>query len=378
MSAINIILCILINEANNNIKNYKPNKHKMKFLKSSFILLLTFFLLSNCKKAGADNGTVKTPPSNLAVVATVSTDGTGRVSFTATADNAATYGFDFGNGAVKTVTTGIADYRYSDVGTNTYTVTVTATSSTGLAINKSIQVTVTVVAVVPTLFWSEEFNTDGAPDPTKWGYDIGTGSNGWGNQELEYYTNRPENAIVQGGVLKINLIKESYNGSAYTSARLLSKNKFAFTYGKVEIRAKVPAGVGTWPAIWMLGSDISSAGWPACGEIDIMEHLGRTLNTIYGTLHYPGHSGGSANGNTTVIANATTEFHIYTLDWTATAIRIYVDGLLFHTVSNSLSIPFNHDFFLILNVAMGGGFGGPVDTAVTNATMEVDYIRVYK
>jgi len=128
----------------------------------------------------------------------------------------------------------------------------------------------------------------------------------------------------------------------------------------------------------MLGSNIASAGWPNCGEIDIMEHRGSELNKIFGTLHYPGHSGGSANGNTIMITNATTAFHVYSMDWSATDIKIYVDGQLFHTVANSAAIPFNQDFFFILNVAMGGGFGGPVDPALNSATMEVDYIRVYK
>ena len=347
----------------------------MKYLKSLMTLFLIFFVLCSCKKPGVD-GATKTPPSNLTLTAVVSTDSSGKVNFTAAADNAVSYTYQFGNGATKTAASGIISYQYTASGNNTYTVTVTATSSSSLTITKSIEVTVTGPA--PVLFWSEEFNTDGAPDPAKWGYDLGTGGNGWGNAELEYYTNRPENAVVQGGVLKINALKENFSGSAYTSARLLSKDKFAFTYGKVEIRAKLPAGVGTWPALWMLGSDISTAGWPACGEIDIMEHLGRTLNTIYGTLHYPGRSGGNADGHTTVIADATTAFHIYALEWTASYIKIYVDGMLFHTTINSGSIPFNHDFFFILNVAMGGGFGGNVDAAFTNATMEVDYIRVYK
>ena len=215
------------------------------------------------------------------------------------------------------------------------------------------------------------------PTLHKWGYDLGGG--GWGNNEAGIlYISRPENSIVQGGVLKIKLIKESYNGSNYTSARLLSKNKFAFKYGKVDIMAKLPAGGGTWPALWMLGSDISTNTWPACGEIDIMEHKGNELNKIYGTLHYPGRSGGNGNGGNTTIANAATQFHKYSLDWSATAIKIYVDDVLFHTVANSSAIPFNHDFFFILNVAMGGDFGGAIDPNVTGGTMEVDYIRVYK
>jgi PKD repeat protein len=350
----------------------------MKFVKYSTLLLLAFTIIDSCKKAESNDMPVKTPPSNLAVVSTISSDGSGKVLFTATAVNAATYIFAFGNGAIKTEASGIVTYQYTEEGTKLYTVTVTATSSSGLSINKSIDVT---VPVIRKLFWAEEFNVDGAPDPATWGYDLGDGcpnNCGFGNQELEWYTNRPENVIVAGGLLKITAIKENLGGKSYTSTRMLSKDKLAFTYGKVEVKAKLPEGVGTWPAIWMLGSNIGAAGWPACGEIDIMEHLGRDLNKIYGTLHYPGHSGGNADGGTRLIKNATTEFHIYTLDWTASAIRIYVDGQLVHSVTNSLAIPFNHDFFLILNVAMGGNFGGPVDPSFTKAAMEVDYIRVYK
>jgi beta-glucanase (GH16 family) len=183
--------------------------------------------------------------------------------------------------------------------------------------------------------------------------------------------------IVENGVLKIKAIKENYNGSAYTSARLLSKGKFEFKYGKVEVSAKLPAGVGTWPAIWMLGANANTVGWPDCGEIDIMEHRGNELNKIFGTFHYPGHSGGNADGGTKMISNATTAFHKYSLDWSASVIRIYVDDQLVHSLANSASVPFNHDFFFILNVAMGGTFGGTIDPNFSNATMEVDYIRVY-
>ncbi len=350
----------------------------MGYLKNMAVLLFSFFILGSCKKAGADNGVTKIPPSNLTILTTVSTDGSGKVAFTATADNAVAYAYELGNGDIKTAPAGILNYQYTLAGTHTYTVTVTATSSSGLNIKKSAQVSVTVQAGTAGLFWSEEFNTDGAPDAAKWGYDTGTGSGGWGNEELEYYTSRAENVIVQNGVLKIKAIKEIYSGSAYTSARLLSKGKFAFTYGKIEVRAKIPAGVGTWPAIWMLGSNISAAGWPGCGEIDIMEHRGSELNKIFGTLHYPGRSGGNADGGTKMISNSSTEFHIYTVDWSASSIKIYADNQLYHTVANSDNIPFNHDFFFILNVAMGGTFAGSVDPLFTNATMEVDYIRVYK
>jgi beta-glucanase (GH16 family) len=195
---------------------------------------------------------------------------------------------------------------------------------------------------------------------------------------LQYYTSRTDNAIVSNGILQIIAKKELLGGSNYTSARLLSKDKFSFKYGKVEVRAKLPAGIGTWPAIWMLGNNISTVGWPACGEIDIMEHKGSELNKIHGTLHHPGHFGGSADSKTVIISNATTEFHRYTVDWTDAAIKFLVDDVLFFTFANASTLPFNQPFFLLLNLAMGGTFGGSVDPAFTNASMEIDYVRVYQ
>ena len=231
--------------------------------------------------------------------------------------------------------------------------------------------------VIPKAVFFDEFSVDGAPDSSKWGYDLGN-NNGWGNNEAQYYTNRTQNAVVSNGTLKINLIKEPYQGYNYTSARLLSKGKYSMKYGKVEIRAKIPSGGGTWPALWMLGDNIDSVGWPACGEIDIMEHVGNQLNRIFGTLHYPGRSGGNADGESVMISNATTEFHIYSMEWNASTIKIYVDNQLFFTYNNNANSPFNQNFFFIMNVAMGGNFGGTIDPNVTNASMEVDYIRVYQ
>lgn len=226
------------------------------------------------------------------------------------------------------------------------------------------------------LVWSDEFNTDGAPDPSKWGYNLGAG--GWGNGELQNYTNSPTNVSVQGGNLKITAKAQALGGSNYTSARLVSENKFEFTYGKIEFRAKLPTGGGTWPALWLLGQNYATNTWPACGEIDVMEHRGNTPNVIHGTLHYPGNSGGNGNSNTTTILNASTEFHIYKAIWTPSSIRFYVDNVLFHSVVNSGTLPFNSDFFLILNVAMGGTFGGAVDPLFIESSMEVDYVRVYQ
>lgn len=225
------------------------------------------------------------------------------------------------------------------------------------------------------LKFSDEFNTDGAPDATKWTYDLGTGTDGWGNNEAQSYTNASDNVIVAGGSLKITAKKV---GSSYTSARLKTEGKFDFTYGKVEVRAKLPVGGGTWPAIWMLGADYATNTWPACGEIDIMEHKGNEPNKIHGTLHYPGRSGGNGNTNTTTITNASSEFHVYKAVWSPASVKIYVDDVLFHTVTNDSSLPFNKDFFMILNVAMGGTFGGTIDPAFTQSSMEVDYVRVYQ
>jgi hypothetical protein len=348
----------------------------MKHFKNGFFFI--FILLYSCSKGGSSTGNTQVAPTNLNVTANVSTDGSGNVSFTATATNAVTYTYEYGNSIIETVPSGIITYKYTTIGSTTYTVIVTAKSSSGLTASKSIQVTVNVTQQVPVLVWSDEFDVDGLPNAVKWGYDIGTGSGGWGNNEVQYYTNRSQNAFVQNGVLKITATKENFSGSAYTSARLLSKDKYSFKYGKIEISAKMPTGLGTWPAIWMLGNNISAVNWPACGEIDIMEHLGRDLNKIYGTLHYPGRSGGNADGATLMISNATTAFHKYTLDWSSTEIKFYVDDVLFKTFINNASVPFNQNFFIILNVAMGGNFGGPVDPAFVSSSMEIDYVRVYQ
>jgi beta-glucanase (GH16 family) len=228
------------------------------------------------------------------------------------------------------------------------------------------------------LVWADEFNSDGTPDPQKWGYDLGTGVDGWGNFELQYYTSRPVNAIVQGGVLKINAARENYQGKEFTSAKLLSKNKYEFKYGRVEIRAKLPVGIGSWPAAWMLGSNIDNVGWPACGEIDIMEGKGSEPNKIYGTLAYPGRFGGTADGSTISIKEASSKFHIYEMEWTENAVKISVDGKVYHTVKNTSDSPFHKNFYLILNLAIGGNFAGAVRPELKRATMEVDYVRVYQ
>jgi hypothetical protein len=318
-------------------------------------------------------------PSNLTVTAEIvgkttenpNGDGTGIVNFTINATNATSYKIALGDGITKEVGSGVFSYTYNASGTNNYTVIISAYNGVKF-ISKSFAI---ALYVAPKSIWSDEFNSNGTPDSSKWGYDLGAG--GWGNNESQFYTSRAENVIVSNGTLKIKTLKESYQGSNYTSTRMLSKGKFSFKYGKIEFRAKLPIGGGTWPALWMLGDNIGTVSWPACGEIDVMEHVGNQLNKIHGTLHYIGRSGGNADSSSTTIDNATTEFHIYTVDWRADSIKFYVDNQLFKTATNTSNMPFNQNFFLIINCAMGGNFGGAIDPNFVSSTFEVDYVRVF-
>ena len=238
------------------------------------------------------------------------------------------------------------------------------------------------------LVWSDEFTqADGTPpDPAKWGYDIGTGSGGWGNNELEYYTSRTNNARIVGGQLVIEARQESYAGSSYTSARLLTKDKWSWTYGRIEARIKIPRGQGIWPAFWMLGANIGSVGWPTCGEIDILENIGREPAIVHGTVHGPGYSGGSGIGGSYSLTNNAAfadDFHLYAVEWTTNQIKWFVDSQQYFAVTPA-SLPggttwvFTQPQFLLLNVAVGGTWpGSPDGTTVFPQRMTVDYVRVY-
>jgi len=228
------------------------------------------------------------------------------------------------------------------------------------------------------LVWADEFNEDGAPCFEDWSFDIGTGDNGWGNGEAQYYTDRQENVTVSDGTLKITAKAESFQGSEYTSSRMITYQKFEFEYGRVEARAKLPTGGGTWPALWLLGADFIQNPWPACGEMDYMEHVGNEQDRIFSSLHYPGNSGGNAVTDFVDVPGVSDDFHIYSIDWTPEAIIFAVDGTEYHNIPNNASLPFDHEFFLIVNVAMGGNFGGNIDPNFVESTMEVDYIRVYQ
>ncbi|MDR5591194.1 family 16 glycosylhydrolase [Christiangramia sp. SM2212] len=225
------------------------------------------------------------------------------------------------------------------------------------------------------LAWSDEFDGD-ALDTSVWNYEIGNGTDGWGNNEVQYY--KEENVTVQDGSLFITAKRESESGFDFTSGRITTQDNYEFTYGRIEARAKMPEGGGTWPAIWMLGANFDEVGWPETGEIDIMEWVGNNPGETSSALHYPGNSGGNAVVGRTEIANASTEFHTYTVEWTSENIILLLDGEEFFTFTNEASLPFNKDFFLIMNVAMGGGLGGEIADDFQESSMEVDYIRIYQ
>ncbi|RAV30903.1 family 16 glycosylhydrolase [Sinomicrobium soli] len=225
------------------------------------------------------------------------------------------------------------------------------------------------------LVWSDEFDEGSAPDPANWNFETGN-NNGWGNNESQYYTE--DNAVIDDGVLSINLVAESINGYNYSSSRITTHNKFDFTYGRVEVRAKLTEGGGTWPAIWMLGSNFQEVEWPGCGEIDIMEYVANQHDVIHGTLHFPGNFAGNAVSESTVIDDVASDFHNYTVEWTEDQIIFAVDNKIFHKFDNTPDTPFHNPFFLILNVAMGGTFGGEIDPAFEQSSMEVEYVRVYQ
>lgn len=235
------------------------------------------------------------------------------------------------------------------------------------------------------LKWSDEFNYTGLPDSSKWNYDVG--GHGWGNNELQYYTAMdPLNAKVENGVLKIIAQKQKKENRDYTSAKLLTRGKAEFKYGRIEVRAKLPAGRGTWPAIWMLGKNIKEAGWPACGEIDIMEHVGYNKDSIFGTIHTESynHVKGTQKGKGIFIGDPYTQFHVYAIDWTPDKIDFLLDGALYYHIENEhLSVkewPLDQPFYLILNLAIGGNWGGKfgVDDAIFPAVMEIDWVRIYE
>lgn len=240
------------------------------------------------------------------------------------------------------------------------------------------------------LVWSDEFEEEGLPDPEKWGYDVG--GHGWGNNELQYYTEaRLENARIEDGRLIIEARREAMEGMEYTSARLVSREKGDWKYGRFEISAKLPSGRGTWPAIWMLPTEWRYGGWPESGEIDIMEHVGYDPDVVHATVHTAAfnHTQGTQVGNSIVVDDARTDFNVYAVEWTPIDIRAFVNDEHYFTFENErLSNPeadhrhwpFDQPFHLLMNIAVGGDWGGAqgVDETIWPQRMEVEYVRVYQ
>lgn len=240
------------------------------------------------------------------------------------------------------------------------------------------------VARFTDIVMQDEFSTAGAVDSAIWNFNIGTGDNGWGNGELQYYTDRSENAVVQNGVLIMTANKESFEGSNYTSARILTKGKFEQAYGRFEARIRLPYGQGIWPAFWLLGANVDEVGWPQCGEIDIMENRGQEPTLINGTVHGPGYSGGESITKGYELENDRydTGFHIFGVEWGPEYINYYVDDVLYNQITPddvTGEWVYDHPFFIIINLAVGGGYvGAPNAETVFPQTMLVDYVRVYK
>lgn len=231
--------------------------------------------------------------------------------------------------------------------------------------------------------WQDDFNAGSAPDLTKWNYEVGGG--GWGNNELQYYTSG-SNSTISGGNLVITAKKENLSGREYTSSRMTTKGKADWLYGRIEVKAKLPKGRGTWPAIWMFPTDLSYGNWPASGEIDIMEHVGYDPNKVHFTIHNATYNFMRGNQKTAIktIPSAIDSFHVYRVDWTPFSIRGFIDGERYFEYTNSntgfSTWPYDKRFFLILNIAVGGDWGGVqgVDNTIFPASMEIDYVKYFK
>lgn len=380
-------------------KNNSPIYQIFKMSIFSISLLTLAFSLA-C--SSGDSQTDEVPSDLVLEVAVVGAneanpngDGSGKVTITAKANNAARYAFRIDSGDLIESQNGTLEHQFSEIGTRSYNIAAWAYSSNGKFITKTTSVEVFKSdAKFTTLIFSDEFEYEGSPDAENWYHQVIPPDNGsWHNGELQHYTDRAENSFVSDGSLKIKAIKEqyTYQGStkSYTSARLNSK--IAFTYGKIEVRAKLPSAEGSWPAIWTLGANSNevgnyfgdqygSVGWPLCGEIDILEQTGWDKNKTISHFHW-----GDLNtkeykneGGETSVSNASTQYHIYALEWDGESLKTYVDDTLVYEFINGSNKPFNHEHYLLLNIAIGGNLGGEVPDDFSEGTFEIDYVRIYQ
>lgn len=366
-------------------------------------LVFTLFIFSTMTQSacsGDDDNSQNTNPSNLEVIVNVSDDGSGNVEIIASAQNAVEYLIDVGDASSEPVTnvTGQLTYQYANSGT--YLINVRAIGVSGRYISKTKEITVQVgeeVVIDLTkgyitpdsytdylLAWKDEF--EGTALSSDWTHEIGTGSNGWGNNELQYY--RSQNTSVADDVLIIQAKNESFGGRQYTSSRIITKGNQSFKYGRIDIRAILPYGQGIWPALWMLGSNFSTMGWPKCGEIDIMEMIGGSgrENTVHGTLHWDNNGSyactcDQSNDYSLSSGTFSDEFHVFSIIWDNQKIEWYVDDNLYKTVDISPTdlSEFQENFFFIFNVAVGGNWpGSPNSSTQFPQQMVVDYVRVFQ
>lgn len=322
-------------------------------------------------------------------------DGSGIIQVRAQAAEAASYAFRLDGSDPVESTTGEAQLVAWDEGTRSYTLSVTASTANGERNTVSERVEVyRSDAAFPRLVWSDEFDVEGRPDPEKWVHQTRPPlAGGWFNGEQQHYTDRAANSFVSGETLKIVARAERYEteGSVrpYTSARLNST--FAFTYGRVEARAKLPVEGGTWPAIWTLGANINElgnpfgteygdVGWPDCGEIDILEQRGWDKQNTIAYFHWGNTRTGAyeSEGSDLSVPTSTSAWHVYALEWTPESLQIFVDDDLVHELANTEDRPYDNPHYILLNVAMGGNLGGEIPEGFTEATLEIDYVRVYQ
>ncbi len=365
------------------------------------LLLFCIVLLTavGCEKE--EDAPAVVPPSGLTVQVQRNEQNPAKVSLQFSAQNANYYLVYFGDASNETplnTTAKVAEHTYTASGT--YTIRVQAHATASVFATETREVTIELNSgggdngipqtgyTTPesyagmSLVWQDEFNGDQL-NTTDWVHETGTGANGWGNNELQYY--RPENTSVQEGYLVITAKKEQFQGREYTSSRIKTQGKQSFQYGRVDIRAALPQGQGIWPALWMLGSNITTVGWPACGEIDIMELVGGTGkdNTVHGTIHWS-NAGNYANygkGYSLQSGIFADEFHVFSMEWTPTSITWYVDDVQFNVVDITPAelSEFHQNFFFIFNVAVGGNWPGSPDANTTfPQRMVVDYVRVFQ
>lgn len=365
-------------------------------LKKPFLLLVLLQLIIGCSEDSNEISQLPGDPSNLQVSIELPSDGSIDVILAATGDNVVEFQFDMGDGSPVIMSTdGQLSYNY--VSDGTYSIEIKAFGNTERFLRevRTVQIgqfngiiddtgySTPIAYDNMTLLWNDEFDGD-VLDETVWRYDLGTGSNGWGNNELQYYLK--DNATVDQGYLIIEAKRESFGGRQYTSSRIKTEDNFDFQYGRVDIRARLPRGQGIWPALWMLGANFSTVGWPFSGEIDIMEMIGGGEgkdDVVHGTIHWDADGTKADFGGSTQLDNGIfyDEFHVFSIEWDANAIRWYLDDVQYHVVDITPSAlsEFRADFFFIFNVAVGGNWPGSPN-ASTNfpQRMIVDYVRVFQ